>query len=134
MPMPLWWGHINKRLFNPRALTSGRWKVITHVGRSSGKVYRTPLDAWDTGDTMTFVLVYGSGSDWVQNILASGTASLQAGDEVVELDEPRIVGEDVARGQITDGSKLPPGFLRIDEFLLMNVVSRRTTSVEAGRG
>jgi len=132
MPMPHWWGHINKHLFNPRALTNGKWKVITHVGRSSGNVYRTPLEAWDTGDTMTFVLDYGSGSDWVQNILASGTASLQSGDELIELDVPRIVGEDVARRQIIDGSKLPPGFLKIDEFLQMRVVSRRNAEVEAG--
>jgi len=134
MPMPLWWGHINKRLFNPRALTSGKWKVITHVGRTSGQVYRTPLEAWDTGDKMTFVLVYGSRSDWVQNILASGTASLQSGEEVIELDAPRIVGEEVARLRITDGSKLPPGFLKVDEFLEMDVVSRSTAEVEAGRG
>jgi hypothetical protein len=36
MPMPLWWGQVNKRLFNPRALENGKWKVINHLGRSSG--------------------------------------------------------------------------------------------------
>lgn len=133
MPMPLWWGHVNKRVFNPIALNNGKWRVLTHVGRSSGKVYRTPLDAWEVGDTVIFVLVYGSRSDWVQNILASGTASLQTGAEVAELSAPRIIGEDVARSLITEGPKLPPGFLKIDEFLQMDVVSRHEAEVGAGR-
>lgn len=131
MPMPLWWGHVNKRVFNPRALQSRRWKVINHVGRKSGKRYRTPLDVWDTGDTLVFVLVYGSRSDWVQNILAAGTATLDGGEESVELDRPRIIDAESARRVIgTGGPKLPPAFLKIDEYLQMDVVARR--AVEAG--
>ena len=45
MPMPLWWGQINKRVFNPLSLRGDRYQVIRHVGRSSGRAYRTPLEA-----------------------------------------------------------------------------------------
>jgi hypothetical protein len=45
VPMPRWWGQINKRVFNPRAIAGGKWPVLTHLGRVSGAMYRTPLDA-----------------------------------------------------------------------------------------
>jgi deazaflavin-dependent oxidoreductase (nitroreductase family) len=124
MPMPLWWGHINKRLFNPRALESGRWKVISHVGRSSGRAYRTPLDAYEVDGTFLFILVYGSKSDWVQNILASGSATLEADGEVVQLAAPRLLSGDAAWRLMDGVAKPPPRFLNVDELLQMDVVTR----------
>ncbi len=78
MPMPRWWGHVNKRVFNPRAISSGKWPVLTHVGRTSGTTYRTPLDAYPVEGGYVFILVYGSGSDWVQNVLKAGSARLSS--------------------------------------------------------
>lgn len=125
MPMPQWWGQINKRLFNPRALRNGKWEVITHVGRSTGRVYRTPLDAHEVDGTFIFILVYGSRSDWVRNILASGWASLQVNRETVELASPRLLPVDEAWGLLDGLAKPPPGLLNVNEFLQMDVVSRR---------
>jgi deazaflavin-dependent oxidoreductase (nitroreductase family) len=132
MPMPRWWGQINKRVFNPGALENGRWQVITHVGRSSGRTYRTPLGAHEVDGTFVFVLVYGSRCDWAQNILVAGSASLEVGDEVVELSAPRIIPGETAM-QLLDGvATPPPGFLRIDEFLQMDVVARRPATEPIG--
>lgn len=119
MPMPLWWGHVNKNVFNPRALKSGKWKILTHVGRISGRVYRTPLDATQVDGTYLFILVYGSRADWVRNVLASGNATLEEGREVIELTAPRLVSADVAR-PLLEGA-LPPDWLKIDEFLQMDI-------------
>lgn len=125
MPMPLWWGQINKRVFNPRALENGKWKVLTHVGRSSGRIYRTPLEAHEVDGTFVFILVYGSRSDWVQNILASGSAALQADAEIVDLDSPRIIPGETGRRMLRGAVTLPPRFLRVDEYLQMDIASRR---------
>lgn len=124
MPMPLWWGKINKRVFNARALESGKWKVVTHVGRSSGLTHKTPLDAYEVDGTFIFILVYGSRSDWVQNILQSGSASLEADGDIVELAAPRLIpGEEAWR--LLDGlAKPPPAFLNVNEFLQMDISSR----------
>ena len=119
MPMPLWWGHVNKKLFNQRALKSGKWKTLTHTGRISGQVYRTPLDATEVDGTYLFMLVYGSRADWVRNVLASGKASLEVGREVIELTTPRLVPADIAR-PLLEGA-LPPDWLKIDEFLQMDI-------------
>jgi len=123
MPMPKWWGHINKRVFNPRAIAGGRWPVLTHFGRTSGTTYQTPLDAHSVDGGYLFVLVYGSGSDWVRNVLAAGCARLGVEGEEVELTAPRLVGKDEAFRALADEVARPPGFLRITEFLRMDLVS-----------
>lgn len=124
MAMPRWWGRINKRLFNPRAIAGGRWPVLTHVGRTSGVTYRTPLDAHPVDGGYLFVLVYGSGSDWVQNVLAAGRARLQVEGREVELTAPRVVGKDEAFQALSDEVARPPRLLRITEFLRMDLVPR----------
>ncbi len=119
MPMPLWWGQINKRIFNPLELRRGKRPVIRHVGRRSGAVYRTPLDAHPVDDGYLFILVYGSGSDWVQNILASGDATLEIDNTEIPLTNPRLLDAAEVRDQHSDIAV--PRRPRIDEFLRMDV-------------
>lgn len=123
MPMPRWWGHVNKRMFNPRAIAGGRWPVLTHVGRSSGATYRTPLDAHPVDGGYLFVLVYGSGSDWVRNVLAADGARLRVGGTELALGAPRLVGESEAFQALSDAVARPPRLLRITEFLRMDLVA-----------
>lgn len=105
-------------MFNPRAVASGKWPVLTHVGRSSGMTYRTPMDAHPVAGGYLFVLVYGSGSDWVRNVLAAGRAQLQVDGQTVDLTAPRVVGEDEALQAL---AQRPPKALRIKEFLRMDL-------------
>ena len=121
MPMPGWFGHINKRLFNPRAIAGGKWPVLVHVGRVSGATYRTPLDAFPVEGGYVFVLVYGSRSDWVRNILSAGSALLRVDGNEVELTAPRVVGEAEAFRALPDSVARPPKLLRITEFLRMDL-------------
>jgi deazaflavin-dependent oxidoreductase (nitroreductase family) len=123
MPMPRWWGHINKRVFNPRAIASGKWPVLTHVGRTSGQTYHTPLDAHPVDSGYLFVLVYGSGTDWVRNVLAAGSARLRVDGREVELTTPRLVGKNEAFQALSDDVSRPPTMLRITEFLRMDLVT-----------
>lgn len=123
MPMPTWWGHINKRVFNPRAIARGTWPVLTHVGRRSGRTYRTPLEAHELDGGYLFVLVYGSGADWVQNVLAAGGARLRTDGGEVELVAPRVVDEEEAFRVMPADAKRPPKALRISEFLRMDTVA-----------
>jgi deazaflavin-dependent oxidoreductase (nitroreductase family) len=121
MPMPRWWGHINKRVFNPRVIAAGKWPVLTHVGRSSGQTYRTPLDAHPVEGGYLFVLVYGSRTDWVRNVLAAGSASLRVDGREVALVAPRLVGRDEAEQALPADVSRPPRVLRISEFLRMDL-------------
>jgi hypothetical protein len=67
--------------------------------------------------------VYGSGSDWVQNVLAAGRARLRVDGEEVELAAPRLVGRDEAFGALPDDVARPPKVLRITEFLRMDLAA-----------
>ncbi|MFC4118133.1 nitroreductase family deazaflavin-dependent oxidoreductase [Nonomuraea zeae] len=124
MPMPIWWGHVNKRIFNPRAIAGGKWPVLMHVGRTSGTTYRTPLDAHPVDGGYVFVLVYGSRSDWVQNILAAGSARLRVDGKEMDLAAPRLIGRAEAFQAIPAEVARPPRLLRITEFLRMDLVTR----------
>ncbi|RJO74742.1 nitroreductase family deazaflavin-dependent oxidoreductase [Nocardia panacis] len=120
MPMPRWWGQVNKRVFNPRALASGNWPVLTHVGRVSGATYRTPLDVHPVEGGFLFVLVYGSRSDWVRNVLAAGRAHLRVEGREMNLTAPRLIGLDEAKRDLPPKA-LGPKMMRITEFLRMDV-------------
>lgn len=121
MPMPRWWGQINKRLFNPRELRRAVRPVLTHVGRTSGTIYRTPLDAHTVDGGYVFILVYGSGSDWVRNVMAAGHARLAIGGEEVEPTAPRVLDEERAWRALPGSARHPPRVLRISEYLRMDL-------------
>ncbi len=71
----------NKHVTNPAemALAGHRFwyaAVIEHTGRKSGKRYRTPVVALRVGDGILVGLPYGSGVDWLRNVLAAGSATI----------------------------------------------------------
>ena len=118
MAYPRWLAKINKRVFNPGQVRRGSYPVVTHVGRSSGKVYQTPLDAFPTKTGYVLVARYGPNSDWIRNILAAGTATLRIGGEDHELGSPRLVGQAEALEQLMSGP--PADFTKAADFLLID--------------
>jgi deazaflavin-dependent oxidoreductase (nitroreductase family) len=124
VPMPRWWTHINKRVFNPAELRRGVRPVLTHVGRSSGATYLTPLDAHPVEGGYVFILVYGSRSDWVRNALAAGRARLRIDGQDLELTSPRLISGEEAWAAVSEDVKRPPRLLNITEYLRMDLVDR----------
>ena len=65
----------NRYVTNPiQRQWAGRLKsyaIVEHVGRKSGKAYRTPVLTFRTAQGFAFLVGYGTGSDWVQNLLAA---------------------------------------------------------------
>src|SRR6266851_5514108 len=51
--------------------------VLTHVGRKSGRVYRTPVNVFRAPEGFLIALTYGRESEWVQNVLAAGNCQLE---------------------------------------------------------
>lgn len=121
MPMPRWWTRINKRVFNPLELRRGVRPVLTHVGRISGTVHHTPLDAHPVDGGYVFILVYSSRSDWVRNVLAAGRATLRIDGRDIGLTSPRLIAGDEAWQAIGDGVRRPPRLLRVSEYLRMDL-------------
>ena len=120
MPMPNWFRYLNKYTFNQVVKRRGSWPVIMHVGRTAGSSYATPLHPTPTEDGYVFILMYGRHSDWVQNILTSGSASLSLDGATIELANPRIITRPEALEVVTAPLEEPASFLKVTEYLLMD--------------
>src|ERR1700746_997610 len=51
--------------------------ILTHVGRKSGKVYRTPINVFRGSNGFIVALTHSSQSEWVKNVLAGGECELK---------------------------------------------------------
>jgi deazaflavin-dependent oxidoreductase (nitroreductase family) len=58
-------------LLNMGPSLAGRYMVITHIGRKSGKKRRTPVNYALVDDDVYCVAGFGSASDWYRNIIAN---------------------------------------------------------------
>jgi deazaflavin-dependent oxidoreductase (nitroreductase family) len=123
MPLPRWLARINKRVFNPLEVRRGVRPVLIHVGRSSGRTYRTPLDAHPLPDGYLFIPMYGSRTDWVRNVLAAGSARLSIGGKEMQLESPRMVRKQDVWHLLPAGTKTPPvgGISEESELLRMDL-------------
>ena len=76
MPLPRWVALLNKRYTNrfvePIIRRFRRFAVIHHAGRSTGLPYRAAVYVYRDGQSFFVTLTYGSGADWVRNVLHSG--------------------------------------------------------------
>ena len=132
MPLPQLLGRINRRVTNPilwpivgRLPRSGFGRIV-HVGRRTGRVYRTPMLGFGRGDRIVFALTYGPHTQWVRNVLAAGSCDFETRRSTRHLVEPRLV-HDPERRLVPPmvGSVL--GWLGVDDFLEMRVTSAQET-------
>jgi deazaflavin-dependent oxidoreductase (nitroreductase family) len=75
----------------PLARRLPSFAILTHRGRTSGRTYRTPINVFRRGDAYIFLLTYGSDVQWVKNVLASGSCSIETRGRVVKLVEPELI-------------------------------------------
>jgi len=120
MPVPMWIARVNRRFLNPRELRRGVRPVLIHIGRSSGATYRTPLDAHPIDGGYIFIVMYGSASDWVKNVLAAGDATLTIDGEEIALTNPRVIGKEEAFQVLSTNVKAPADYLHVTEYLQMD--------------
>ncbi len=86
--------HLNPRQVGTAGAPGSETALVRHTGRRSGRSYATPVGAVATDDGFAIGMVYGHGTDWVQNLLAGGQAVLVhdgtehpvAAVELVDLD------------------------------------------------
>jgi deazaflavin-dependent oxidoreductase (nitroreductase family) len=104
------------RLFHGRLPDSG---ILTHIGRTSGRRYRTPVFVLRRGDDYVFALTYGSRAHWVMNILAAGGCEMRARGRDLRLVEPELF-VDPARRPMPLPYRIATTGLAVREFLGMH--------------
>ena len=109
VPLPGWLARLNRRVTNPalRPL-AGRlpaFGIVLHRGRRTGRVYRTPVNAFPHEDGFLIALTYGRDVDWVKNVVTEGGCRLIHRGRGVDLIDPRILPLQEVTGSI-------PGWIR----------------------
>jgi deazaflavin-dependent oxidoreductase (nitroreductase family) len=84
------------RAMKPLALKSAGMpgayaSVIRHVGRTTGRAYETPVGAVATDDGFVIALPYGPNTDWLKNVLASGSGTIVDDGNTYDVDRPEVV-------------------------------------------
>ena len=95
MQLPQWLARFNRHFTNPIQRLWAGWAptmgILEHVGRRSGKPYRTPLSVFSTEDGVAIMLTYGPNRDWLKNITATGGAHMRRYGKTLELVDPEVV-------------------------------------------
>jgi deazaflavin-dependent oxidoreductase (nitroreductase family) len=121
----------NKHVLNPAMmLLSGHkyWyaAVIRHVGRRSGKDYATPVVADRVSDGFIVPLPYGTEVDWLRNVQAAGTATIQLRGEIYEVTTPTVIDAATAFPQVPAMHARVWRRMRIERYLKVNLASERS--------
>jgi deazaflavin-dependent oxidoreductase (nitroreductase family) len=93
--------------------------VVHHVGRRSGRRYETPVNAVPTDDGFVIALPYGLNTDWLENVLASGSASIVHDGSTHEVDRPEIVPTAIAEPLFSAKDQRTHRRFRVEQYLLV---------------
>jgi deazaflavin-dependent oxidoreductase (nitroreductase family) len=108
------------RLLRPVAAVVPPLAVVHHVGRKSGRAYRTPVLAFPVADGFLTPLLYGTDTDWCLNLVAAGSGTLEQSGRKLEVRDPRVIDGDAALpllpGPLRAGLRISglPGYLLVD--------------------
>jgi deazaflavin-dependent oxidoreductase (nitroreductase family) len=124
MPLPRFLPAVNRRVKNPVARRfAGRippFAIVVHKGRRSGNEYRTPIMAFPSPTGFAIALTYGPETDWVRNVLAAGTCTLEYRGDELPLTDPRLVHAAEVRAVLPAFIRYILRLMRVDDYLLMN--------------
>lgn len=99
MQLPQRLARFNRHVTNPvQRLWAGRlppFGILEHVGRRSGRTYRTPLNVFpadiDGTPAVVIVLTYGPDRDWLKNLHAAGGGRIQRSGKTFGVSQPQTV-------------------------------------------
>ena len=109
---------MTNRVLGPVARYLPGFAVVCHVGRRSGRTYRTPVSLFTHEDGYVIAMMYGADSQWVRNVLAAGDVEIETRGRRIRLVAPELV-RDPARSLVPKPIRVPLRLLNVDEFMLL---------------
>lgn len=97
---------INRNVLNPIVLRIAgplAVSVVHHIGRKTGRAYRTPVFAEPTTEGFIVGLIYGAETDWCRNVLAARGAVLAHRGHELRLVNPQVIDSGAARTMLPLG-------------------------------
>ena len=94
--------------------------IVTHVGRKSGTVYRTPVRVFRVPNGFIIALIYSSQCEWVKNVLAAGGCELKTRGQQYQLSSPKIV-RDPSRRRFPFSVRIDLKVVGADEYIELSI-------------
>ena len=109
MQLPQGLARFNRYVTNPVQRLWAGWLpsfgIIEHVGRRSGKHYRTPVNVFsaevDGKPGVAILLTYGPDRDWLKNLTAAGSGRMRHKGKTFGIADPRVVSKAEAAQYVT---------------------------------
>jgi deazaflavin-dependent oxidoreductase (nitroreductase family) len=105
MQLPQWLARFNRHVTNPVQRLWAGWAptmgILEHVGRKSGKPYRTPLTVFPTREGVAILLTYGPNRDWLKNVMAAGGGRMTRYGRTFDVRQPRVMPKIDAAPSVT---------------------------------
>jgi deazaflavin-dependent oxidoreductase (nitroreductase family) len=114
--------HVTNRVLGGVATRLPGFGVVLHVGRRSGRAYRTPVNVFRTPGGYLLALTYGSGAEWVKNVLAANGCELVTRGRTVRLGSPRLI-RDERRERVPLPVRMVLRLTRVSEFLELDLAA-----------
>lgn len=109
MQLPQWLARVNRYVTNPIQRLWAGWApsmgILEHVGRRSGRTYRTPLTVFSTDDGVAILLTYGPDRDWLKNLTAAGGGRMKRHGRTFAVTDPRVVTKAEAADHVTGAAR-----------------------------
>jgi deazaflavin-dependent oxidoreductase (nitroreductase family) len=109
---------VTNRVIGPFVRYLPGFAIVSHVGRRSGRTYRTPVNLFRRGDGYVIALTYGADSQWVRNVLAAGGTDVETRARRLQLVDPEVV-RDPARSLVPKPVRVALRLANVDEFMLL---------------
>ncbi|OJZ76288.1 peptidase [Mycobacterium paraffinicum] len=129
MQMPQGLARFNRRVTNPIQRLWAGWlppfAIVEHVGRRSGKPYRTPVNVFsaevDGKPGVAIFLTYGPDRDWLKNLTAAGGGRMRRNGKTFGIADPRVVTKAEAAAHVSPRAR--PVFVRLpfEDAVLLTV-------------
>ena len=119
MQLPQGLARFNRHVTNPIQRLWAGWApsfgIVEHLGRRSGKPYRTPVTVFsadlDGKPGVAILLTYGPDRDWLKNLTAAGGGRMRRSGKDFGIADPRVVSRDEAATHVSRGAR--PIFARL---------------------
>ncbi|HZC89424.1 MAG TPA: nitroreductase family deazaflavin-dependent oxidoreductase [Mycobacterium sp.] len=113
MQLPQRLARFNRHVTNPIQRMWAGWApsfgILEHVGRRSGKQYRTPLNVFDAEvdgkPGVAILLSYGPDRDWLKNLNAAGSGRMRRHGKTFGVSNPQTVTKEQAAPHVTGAGR-----------------------------
>lgn len=138
MHLPRFMRRVNRVFTNPLMGTFA-WlvpplAVVHHVGRKSGRAYRTPVVAFRGADGFVVPMTYGRDVDWARNIAHAHGCEIEQMASRYTLHNPRIVGFKVAAAHLPAIARPLLGAADFPGYVLLDFDTGKSRDAASSRG